>query len=264
MAVTLLPLGTGPGWPDPELGGTCFLLESGGLRLLLDTGEPCSQSLCQANIDFSSIDAVLISHGHSDHTGGFPLFLQSCWLHKRRRPLHVYLPAELIEPLRAWLNAVYLPESMTGFQLQFLDWESHRSVSFEKDADLIEVQVHPTTHLDSIRSIVAPGQFDKFLAYSMRFETQGTALAWSADIGEPQDLAPLLQNPAATLVCEMAHYKPEALFAWLKGKPIQSLYLHHFPPTLRGKESEVLELGRKMLPDLSRIEVATKGQVIQL
>lgn len=53
--------------------GIGILIEADGKRLLLDT----SQSLSMAHnaqlmeIDLSSIDKLVISHGHYDHTGGF-------------------------------------------------------------------------------------------------------------------------------------------------------------------------------------------------
>jgi len=42
------------------------------------------------------------------------MLLQAAWLAPRKRPLPIYLPGELIKPLLAWLDAVYLPPALLG------------------------------------------------------------------------------------------------------------------------------------------------------
>src|ERR1700742_4276679 len=103
-------LGTACGIPMTDRFHSSILLESAGRRWLLDAGEPCSQRLKAMGISFKSLDGIFISHGHSDHLSGLPMIIQGAWLEPRSRPLPLYLPAELIFPIRTWLEAVYLPE----------------------------------------------------------------------------------------------------------------------------------------------------------
>ena len=117
-------LGTGPGSPVADRGHSSALLEAGGKRFLIDAGEPCSRRLKELGVPITALDAVLLSHGHSDHTAGLMMLLQGAWLEGRKTPLPVYLPGELIEPLRAWLEAVYLPEKLIGFAIEWHPWET--------------------------------------------------------------------------------------------------------------------------------------------
>ncbi|MDH3933057.1 MAG: MBL fold metallo-hydrolase, partial [Chromatiales bacterium] len=62
-----------------EVTGSCYLIESGGRRVLLECGlKQGSRSDEQANradfpFDPKSIDAVVLSHAHIDHSGRLPL-----------------------------------------------------------------------------------------------------------------------------------------------------------------------------------------------
>ncbi len=58
--------------------GLAYLIETAGRRVLFDTGNSgtvLSHNLKRLDIDLLSIDALAISHAHSDHTGGLPLLL---------------------------------------------------------------------------------------------------------------------------------------------------------------------------------------------
>ncbi|MBN2715361.1 MAG: MBL fold metallo-hydrolase [Deltaproteobacteria bacterium] len=52
--------------------GLSIFIEAHGRRLLLDTGmtDVAVRNASHFNINFSDLDAIVLSHGHSDHTGG--------------------------------------------------------------------------------------------------------------------------------------------------------------------------------------------------
>ena len=65
-----------------EVSGSCYLLESGGARVLIDCGlfqgcEECPElNFKDFSFEPSSIDALLITHAHLDHTGRIPRLVQ--------------------------------------------------------------------------------------------------------------------------------------------------------------------------------------------
>jgi 7,8-dihydropterin-6-yl-methyl-4-(beta-D-ribofuranosyl)aminobenzene 5'-phosphate synthase len=52
--------------------GLSFFIQAGSFRLLFDTGQSdlVSQNALTLNISLQNLDAVVLSHGHYDHTGG--------------------------------------------------------------------------------------------------------------------------------------------------------------------------------------------------
>ncbi len=70
-----------------------------------------------------------------------------------------------------------------------------------------------TTHLDRIK--VALGD-ESLAAYSLELNLPGQRIVYSGDLGAPSDLNPALLNPVDLLICELAHFTPEALAEGLK------------------------------------------------
>ncbi|HET6679598.1 MAG TPA: MBL fold metallo-hydrolase [Gemmatimonadaceae bacterium] len=77
IRVTLL--GTGSPIPSMDRFGPATLVEAGGQRLLFDAGRGASQRLWQLKVPLGAIDALFLTHLHSDHTVGIP----DIWLTSR-------------------------------------------------------------------------------------------------------------------------------------------------------------------------------------
>jgi ribonuclease BN (tRNA processing enzyme) len=86
--VRLTVLGKSPAWQDA--GGACsgYLIEGGGTRLLLDCGNGIFGKLRQ-RLDYTELDAVLISHLHADHYLDLVPFAYALTYAPRQQPVPV-------------------------------------------------------------------------------------------------------------------------------------------------------------------------------
>ncbi|WP_439579273.1 MBL fold metallo-hydrolase [Elioraea sp.] len=88
----LVLLGTGAPPADPQRMGPANLILAGGRRLLFDCGSGVTQRLIQAGTSGAGIDALFITHLHSDHVVDFHQLLVSSWHQGRDRPWKVFGP----------------------------------------------------------------------------------------------------------------------------------------------------------------------------
>lgn len=93
--VTLL--GTGSPAPSIKRFGPSVLVQAGGQNLVIDAGRGATQRLLQAGLKLGAVNAVFITHLHSDHVVGIPDLWLTGWLEasyaQRSGPFRVYGPA---------------------------------------------------------------------------------------------------------------------------------------------------------------------------
>jgi ribonuclease Z len=236
----------GDGWPCADRSHASFLYRLGRTALLVDCGEGASGRFKATGLPYDLVDGVFLSHLHADHFAGLFMLLQGFWLEQRHKELPVYLPADGVKPLGQMLNAAYLYPEVMPFGLRLA------ALKAAKPAVVGDARVTPfrTSHLDRLRKANRkkyPGDYD---AFCFLIEAPGLRIGHSADLGRPEDLAPLVRQPLDLLVCELAHFRAEEIFQYLDGRNIKRvIFTHVARPYWRDLKNTRL-LAAKMLPRL--------------
>jgi ribonuclease Z len=92
QAMRLTLLGTGCPQVDPARMGPANLVRAAGRTLLFDCGSGVTQRLVQAGTKGAEVDALFLTHLHSDHVVDFHQLLVSAWHQGRDKPWKVFGP----------------------------------------------------------------------------------------------------------------------------------------------------------------------------
>lgn len=261
--VTLL--GTGSPAPTMRRFGPGVLVQAGGKTLLIDCGRGTTQRLRQAGLKLGQVDALFVTHLHSDHVVGIPDLWLTGWLEadyaQRKGPFVVYGPVGT-RALMDGLTTAYGWDIQARIADQGLKLEAVR-------AQVTEFQQGVVYDQGGVRVTAITVDHGELLnpAFGFRVDYGGRAVTVSGDTRFSENLLrqatgsdlvihqvaavrpELLENPVFKVI--LAHHtKPEeagTLFS--RVKPRLAVYYHFvllgmpgIPPVT---ERDVFEMTRK-------------------
>lgn len=226
MTLELTLLGTnGP----PHVGhrfGPSQVISDGEVRLLIDTGWGSTLRLFQAAMPPQTIDAVFITHLHSDHTTDMADFLVMRWVGGITTPIPIYGPVGTKRMVEGFQQAM---EADTSYRLAH-HGEKLWSGGLAADITEFEAGVEPVEIARYGKIAVQAYEVDHFPvkpAYGFRFEAEGKTIAISGDTN-PCDGLRNGAKDADILVCDSMNVQlMQALEAQLRngGNAVQASLL---------------------------------------
>jgi ribonuclease Z len=89
----VLLLGTGYPRPDPNHAGPSTAVLFGEKWFVVDAGRGATMRIAVTDLEYANLQAVFLTHLHSDHTAGLPDLFNTSWQFGRKtRPLALYGP----------------------------------------------------------------------------------------------------------------------------------------------------------------------------
>lgn len=220
-------IGTSHGSVTPWRFSSCTLLQYGGKNYVIDAADGAVSRIMQQGVKIPDLDAVFITHPHSDHFGGLSMLLgQHSFQNfsyrrklKEKKPIEVLLPGP--ELVRTITEAHKLP-----YVGQLADYQHVRKygpgVIF--DDGMVKVTAYGNDHMGRRPDGT---QF----AHSLLFElSNGKRIYFSGDVSKEFDLPlePFEKGRVDLLVCELVHYPIKNAVERLKGREIGKVCFQHY------------------------------------
>jgi len=109
-AMRVLLCGTGTPMPNRSAAKACVAVAAGGRLFVFDIGPKASENLAIWRIPVEQVEAVFLTHYHSDHIGDLGEFNTQSWAQGRRTPLAVYGPPGVDEVVGGFQQAYALDQ----------------------------------------------------------------------------------------------------------------------------------------------------------
>jgi ribonuclease Z len=226
--VTLL--GTASPTPRPDRFGPSTLVEAGDQKLLVDAGRGVPIRLRQIGVPMGRIDALFITHYHSDHVSGIPDVWLTGWLSppygRRTAPFRVIGPVGA-KNLMSNLERAYALDVKIRLEDEKLPPEGVAIAAEEFDKDGV---VYEKNGVRVIAFAVEHGAAIK-PAVGYRVEYKGRAVTFSGDTRYDENV---VKHATGTdlLIHEVGSARPELMAA---SASVQRIIAHHTTPREAGQ-----------------------------
>jgi ribonuclease BN (tRNA processing enzyme) len=204
--VALLGVKGGPAIRPGSNMPTAILLSLAGATILVDAGLGVSKAVCDQGVALTALDAILVTHLHSDHYLELGPLLHTAWTAGLNRPVPVYGPPRLARYWQAFLTSM---EDDIALRIadegrpDLAGLVDIRPIPLDSPIDLGGVTV---TAIENHHPPVTP-------SYAFRFDAGGKRIVLSGDTAPIPDMADLARGAELLVHEAMLTHGVDALMA---------------------------------------------------
>jgi ribonuclease Z len=228
----------------------CFAVRAEGLSLLVDASGSPVQNLKRAQLDPLGLDALVVTHAHTDHLYAVPSLIHNLWLMKRDRPFTIVANPQTLARVQELLDVLGLLKKEGLFAVRWVA-EADGELGLGSSA---QVKLFPVLH-----SVPTSG---------IRVEAPGCVFVYSADTAPCSRIAAECRGSRALIheasgpasqeqqLNRAGHSSARQAAETAAEAGVERLYLCHFddrpgatPDEMRGEARDVFA-GEVIVPEL--------------
>jgi len=200
----LVFIGTGSGKVSLNRFHSSFLILTSRYNLLIDAGDGISKALLTGEINFSSIDGILITHLHPDHYTGLAALIVQMKMCERKKHLDIIINTEHVNVIQKFiLNSYLFPERM-GFAIHYKSIINDELFNVNNEISFISRQ---NSHLVPVSGL-EKYKLQSFSCSSFLLNIENIKIHYTGDIGSKNDLLLFSDYTIDYLISEVTHIQP--------------------------------------------------------
>ena len=200
-------IGTGSGKISKTRSHSSILIFTSNYNLLIDAGDGIPKAFLTHNIDFNSIDGILLTHLHPDHYTGLTSLIVQMKMYERTKDLNIFINSGLEKVVKDFINNSYLYPDRLGFEINY---HSFNDNNLFKVSDEINFIARQNSHLASVAEFKQNPE-QSFSCNSFLFSIENKKIFYTSDVGSEDDIHLFDDIKYGYLISEITHIQPKGI-----------------------------------------------------
>jgi ribonuclease Z len=223
-AVIITFVGTASGKTSRTRNHSSLYVQTTNNNLLIDCGDGISKALLNLDLEFNSIDSILLTHNHADHFSGISALITQMKLAKRTNPLKIYSYKYLTPKVKEILELSYLFKEKLNFELEIVPFDFATKNKLSEEITFTAKQNSHITQTDILKNY--PSEI--FVSVSLLLKLGSKKIFYTSDIGSVDDLFLFENEKPDWLISETTHVNLDTIFSAHQKLGTGRLYLTHY------------------------------------
>lgn len=250
---TIVFIGTSSGKTSLKRFHSSLFIKSPEFNLLVDCGDGCAKALLEQKISPISIDGILFSHLHPDHSAGFGSLVVQMKQMKRKKNLKIFCHKNLAETLKLFLSRSFVFAERSGFEIEYREFGHEQKINLAENFKFLSKQ---NSHLDEYTTYVDEKK-SGFASSSFLFDLNHKKIFYSGDISSINDLFLFKDQNPKILISEATHIGWKDLLDFITTAKPEKVYLTHYSDELEKELAHMIKELPKVLT--GKIIIADDG-----
>jgi ribonuclease BN (tRNA processing enzyme) len=248
-------VGTGSGKTSLNQFHSSLLISSESYNLLIDAGDGISRALLFNEINFNTVDGILITHFHPDHFSGLPSLIFQMKITDRKKPLDIFIHPSFKNFVNDFLLQSYIFPERNKYEIQYKTFINDNIVKIEKNFSFI---ARKNSHLSKLGKYELSYPSISFYSASLLLESESKKIIYTSDIGSVEDIFLFKEFSSDLFICEANHLEPALLVEAICKIETKKIYLTHYSENNLKNLSEILA---SSAPEIQSKIIITKDRL---